>query len=80
MRRAFAIVAVVAACVAAVLGARRARVARTSDAKTYEIVLDNAFGLTEGGDFKIAGVRAGKTGDVRSRGAGAAARGRRRRR
>ena len=27
-------------------------------------MLDNAFGLTEGGDFKIAGVRAGKTGDV----------------
>ena len=26
----------------------------------YKVELDNAFGLTEGGDFKIAGVRAGK--------------------
>ena len=30
-------------------------------AKTYNLLFDNAFGLTEGGDFKIAGVRAGKT-------------------
>jgi virulence factor Mce-like protein len=30
-------------------------------AKTYQLLFDNAFGLTEGGDFKIAGVRAGKT-------------------
>jgi phospholipid/cholesterol/gamma-HCH transport system substrate-binding protein len=29
--------------------------------ETYRIVFDNAFGLTEGGDFKIAGVRAGQT-------------------
>jgi ABC-type transporter Mla subunit MlaD len=29
--------------------------------KTYELFFDNAFGLTEGGDFKVAGVRAGKT-------------------
>jgi ABC-type transporter Mla subunit MlaD len=29
--------------------------------KSYEIVFDNAFGLAEGGDFKIAGVRAGTT-------------------
>ena len=29
--------------------------------KTYELLFDNAFGLTEGGDFKVAGVRAGKT-------------------
>jgi virulence factor Mce-like protein len=29
--------------------------------KTYKIFFDNAFGLTEGGDFKVAGVRAGKT-------------------
>ena len=27
---------------------------------TYELLFDNAFGLTEGGDFKVAGVRAGK--------------------
>jgi virulence factor Mce-like protein len=62
VKRGWAIAAVVAACVAAVL----ALGAKSDDdgAKTYEIVLDNAFGLTTGGDFKIAGVRAGKTGDV----------------
>src|SRR5215213_9274644 len=26
----------------------------------YKVELDNAFGLIEGGDFKVAGVRAGK--------------------
>jgi virulence factor Mce-like protein len=30
-------------------------------AKTYKIQFDNAFGLTNGGDLKIGGVRAGKT-------------------
>ena len=35
-------------------------------------MLDNAFGLAEGGDFKIAGVRAGDTGDVAPRGPGRA--------
>jgi len=29
--------------------------------KTYDIVVDNAFGLVEGGDLKIGGVKAGKT-------------------
>lgn len=29
--------------------------------KTYNLLFDNAFGLTEGGDFKVAGVRAGQT-------------------
>ena len=29
--------------------------------QTFKIVFDNAFGLTQGGDFKIAGVRAGQT-------------------
>ncbi len=32
-----------------------------SGTKTYKLVFDNAFGLTQGGDFKIAGVRAGET-------------------
>jgi ABC-type transporter Mla subunit MlaD len=32
-----------------------------SGGKTYELLFDNAFGLTEGGDFKVAGVRAGQT-------------------
>jgi virulence factor Mce-like protein len=29
--------------------------------KTYEIVFDNAFGLVEGGDFRVGGVNAGQT-------------------
>ena len=29
--------------------------------RTYKIVLDNSFGLVEGGDFRVGGVRAGKT-------------------
>jgi virulence factor Mce-like protein len=62
VRRAGAIAAVVAACVAAALGLGAK--GQDGDAKTYEIVLDNAFGLADGGDFKIAGVKAGKTGDV----------------
>ena len=31
----------------------------------YWVELDNAFGLTEGSDFKIAGVRAGQIGTMR---------------
>ena len=50
---------VVAACgTALALGATSGEGAK---GKTYEIVIDNAFGLAEGGDFKIAGVRAGRT-------------------
>jgi virulence factor Mce-like protein len=59
VRRAGAIVAVLA-----VVGAALALGATSGDdskGTTYEIVFDNAFGLTEGGDFKIAGVRAGNT-------------------
>jgi virulence factor Mce-like protein len=33
--------------------------------KTYELLFDNAFGLTEGGDFKVAGVRAGQTSEFK---------------
>jgi ABC-type transporter Mla subunit MlaD len=35
--------------------------------RKYKIVFDNAFGLTQGGDFRIGGVKAGKTSgfDVR---------------
>ncbi|PTL60230.1 MlaD family protein [Paraconexibacter algicola] len=35
------------------------------DTRSYSAVLDNAFGLVEGGDLKIAGVRAGKITDLR---------------
>jgi virulence factor Mce-like protein len=68
VRRAGAIVAVVAACVLAAL----ALGANGGDdgSKTYEIVFDNAFGLTNGGDFKIAGVRVGKTEEMHLEGQG----------
>jgi virulence factor Mce-like protein len=67
MKRFWAALAVAAACIAAALGLG-ATDGEESSGKTYEIVLDNAFGLTEGGDFKIAGVRAGETGEVRLQG------------
>jgi virulence factor Mce-like protein len=54
---AFAIVLV--ACAAAL--AVGAKSDDDSGSKTYELLFDNAFGLTEGGDFKVAGVRAGST-------------------
>ena len=60
MRRLGAILAVLAVCGAAAL-AVGAGEDEGAKGKTYEIVFDNAFGLTEGGDFKIAGVRAGNT-------------------
>ncbi len=34
---------------------------RLEQRRPYKLVFDNAFGLTQGGDFKIAGVRAGET-------------------
>ena len=59
MRRILATLAIVAlAAGAAVLTAADDG---GSPGSTYEVVFDNAFGLTEGGDFKIAGVRAGET-------------------
>jgi virulence factor Mce-like protein len=59
VRRAALVAFVLVACAAAL-----ALVAAGGDGakgKSYEIVFDNAFGLAEGGDFKIAGVRAGTT-------------------
>jgi virulence factor Mce-like protein len=59
-RRVIAIVAVLAL----VSGAAFSLGAKGDDGsggKTYELLFDNAFGLTEGGDFKVAGVRAGQT-------------------
>jgi ABC-type transporter Mla subunit MlaD len=50
---------VVGACAAAVLLAGAG--GKKSDEREYKIVFDNAFGLTEGGDFRVGGVKAGKT-------------------
>jgi virulence factor Mce-like protein len=52
------------ALVLLLVGAALALGAKSDDdggSKTYTLLFDNAFGLTEGGDFKVAGVRAGKT-------------------
>jgi virulence factor Mce-like protein len=59
VRRVLVIAAALIACVgvAFALGAKNGDSAK----RTYKIVFDNAFGLTPGGDFKIAGVRAGET-------------------
>jgi virulence factor Mce-like protein len=32
-----------------------------SNKRTYKIIFDNAFGLTQGGDLRVGGVKAGKT-------------------
>jgi virulence factor Mce-like protein len=57
-----------AAVLLLVLGAAFALGAKgdeSSSGKTYELLFDNAFGLTEGGDFKVAGVRAGQTSEFK---------------
>jgi virulence factor Mce-like protein len=58
---AFAVV-LVAAVAALALGAKSED---GGGKKTYELLFDNAFGLTEGGDFKVAGVRAGQTSEFK---------------
>jgi virulence factor Mce-like protein len=60
IRRVLGAVAIVLVAAAAAL-AIGAKGDDDSGSKTYELLFDNAFGLTEGGDFKVAGVRAGST-------------------
>jgi ABC-type transporter Mla subunit MlaD len=61
MKRAILVLAVLGATVAGVvaLGA-----GGSSGATTYKIVLDNAFGLVKGADFKVGGVAVGAIGDL----------------
>jgi ABC-type transporter Mla subunit MlaD len=58
VRRLLTLVIVAAACFGAFVlsGASESKKERT-----YRIVFDNAFGLVEGGDFRVGGVKAGKT-------------------
>ena len=56
-------IVVVAAAAALALGAKGGE--DDGGGKTYHLYFDNAFGLTKGGDFKVAGVRAGKTTDFK---------------
>jgi ABC-type transporter Mla subunit MlaD len=63
MRRLLTVALIAAACAAGlVLSAARDD---RSALKSYEIVFDNAFGLVDGGELKIGGVRAGTTTDFR---------------
>ena len=64
MKRAVAALLTVLACCGAVLALGADGDGSGKSDKTYEIVFDNAFGLTEGGD-KVAGVRAGSTSGFR---------------
>ena len=59
MRPLLAGVAVIA--VAAVVVAFAVTRDGDGDATTYKIVFDNAFGLVDGGDFRVGGVKAGQT-------------------
>ena len=63
MKRAASIAVVALAVLGAVL-ALGATDDRDAEGKTYSILFDNAFGVTAGGDFKVAGVRAGTTEDL----------------
>ena len=64
IRRVASVLALVLAAAAAVL-ALGAKSEDDGGSKTYELLFDNAFGLTEGGDFKVAGVRAGQTSEFK---------------
>jgi ABC-type transporter Mla subunit MlaD len=59
VRRLVSIAVVAGALVAAILLAGATN--PTKPKVTYKIEFDNAFGLTEGGDFRVGGVKAGKT-------------------
>ncbi len=58
MRRLLAILAVLAVAVVLVAGTGASD--GDDGGRTYKVKLDNAFGLIEGADVKVAGVRAGK--------------------
>src|SRR3712207_9413148 len=60
MRRVLAGIMVVAAVAGALVLTGASEGTATKGTK-YKIEFDNAFGLTEGGDLKVGGVRAGST-------------------
>jgi len=62
-RFAFVALVLLGAALAALLTA--AREGENETGTTYEVVFDNAFGLTDGGDLRIAGVRAGTIDNIR---------------
>ena len=64
MKRALLVAAVLLGALAVAL-ALGATAGDGAEGKSYEIYFDNASGLADGGDFKVAGVRAGSTGQPR---------------
>jgi phospholipid/cholesterol/gamma-HCH transport system substrate-binding protein len=60
MRRIAAVLLVLVAAVSAVV-MTGARSEREESGMKFKIAFDNAFGLTEGGDLRVGGVKAGKT-------------------
>ncbi|MGH2763039.1 MAG: MlaD family protein [Thermoleophilaceae bacterium] len=62
MRRMLAILVTLGVCAAAVVLAGAS--SEESAGRTYKVTFDNAFGVTEGGDFQVGGVTAGKTTDL----------------
>ncbi|HEV2724164.1 MAG TPA: MlaD family protein [Thermoleophilaceae bacterium] len=63
MRRLLFIGLVLLLCAGAVVLAGAGGGDENANGKTYKIVFDNAFGLTEGGDLRVGGVNAGETTD-----------------
>jgi ABC-type transporter Mla subunit MlaD len=61
MRRALAALGVIAAAVAGASLTVGAGDESSSEAIRYRLVFDNAFGLVDGGDFRVGGVKAGTT-------------------
>lgn len=61
MKRALAAIVVIAAAVAGASLTVGASEDSGSDSVEYRLVFDNAFGLTDGGDFRVGGVTAGTT-------------------
>jgi ABC-type transporter Mla subunit MlaD len=59
VRRLVTAAVLLGACFAAVVLSGAAEESKKNP--KYQIVFDNAFGLVEGGDFRVGGVRAGKT-------------------
>jgi phospholipid/cholesterol/gamma-HCH transport system substrate-binding protein len=64
IRRIATVVALLGICAIAVFGTGASD--DSSKGREVKIAFDNAFGLTEGGDLRVGGVRAGKTTDFKN--------------
>jgi virulence factor Mce-like protein len=65
VRRLLALALVVAAAAVVVATAAKGAAGSSGGGNRFTIELDNAFGLTQGADVKVAGVRAGKVAGMR---------------